>query len=158
MQQQGITLAAYPELASDPLCHRKCYELACESQQEMPATGVRTHQSFGQYAQQIFANSAFIPEAFFIALDQGRYVGVSALIDEYEDRTRLATDYTGVIPSYRRRGIATALKLCCIHYAHTHGAKTIITGNDATNPMYQLNAQLGFTPMPAELLFELKLP
>ncbi len=93
-----------------------------------------------------------------MALDQGRYVGVSALADEYEDRTRLATDYTGVIPSYRRRGIATALKLCCIHYAHTHGANTIRTGNDAANPMYQLNVGLGFKPVPSELLFELKLP
>lgn len=158
MQQQGITLAAYPELASDPLCHRKCYELACESQQSMPATGDRTHRSCEQYVQQIFDNAEFIPEAFFVALDQGRYVGVSHLKNEYDDLTRLATDYTGVLPSYRRRGIATSLKLCCIHYAYTHGVKSIVTGNDATNPMYQLNLQLGFTPLPAELLFEMKLP
>lgn len=157
MRQQGITILTYPELVSDPLCHRKCYELASTSMQAMPAGGERTQQTFEQYEQQIFANAEFIPAAFFVALDQGRYVGVSHLKNEYDDLTRLATDYTGVIPSHRRRGIATALKFACIHYAHTHGVKTIVTGNDATNPMYELNRQLGFTPLPAELYFERKL-
>lgn len=156
MQQQGITILAYPQLADDPLCHRKCYELACESMKAMPASGDRTQQTFEQYELQIFANAEFIPAAFFVALDQGRYVGLSHLKNEYDDPTRLATDYTGVLPAYRRRGIATALKLHCLHYAYTHGVKTIVTGNDATNPMYQLNQQLGFTPLPAELYFELR--
>ena len=158
MHEQGITILAYPELAAaDPLCQRKCYDLKCESGNWVPATSTGTHQTFAQYVQQIFENSVFIPEAFFVALDRGRYVGVSALCDEHEDRQRLATDYTGVIPSHRRRGIATALKLCCIQYAKAHGVSTITTGNDDANPMYQINVALGFKPVPSELLFELRL-
>jgi mycothiol synthase len=157
MRQQGITIAAYPELAAaDPLCQRKCYEMQSESMVGMPRVTTQANRSCEQYVQQVFGNSAFIPEAFFIALDQGRYVGISALCDDHEDRTRLATDYTGVIPSYRQRGIATGLKLCCIEYAKAHGARTITTGNDSTNPMYQLNVALGFKPTPAELLFEMR--
>lgn len=157
MRQQGITIAAYPELAAaDPLCQRKCYEMQSESMTGMPRVTTQANRSCEQYVQQVFGNSAFIPEAFFIALDQGRYVGLSALCNEHEDRTRLATDYTGVIPSYRQRGIATALKLCCIQYAKAHGARTIVTGNDETNPMYQLNLTLGFKPTPAELFFEMR--
>ncbi|MFN8493741.1 MAG: GNAT family N-acetyltransferase [Caldilineaceae bacterium] len=158
MRQQGITILPYPELAAaDPLCQRKCYAMQSESMVGMPKVTTQANRSCEQYVQQVFGNSAFIPEAFFIALDQGRYVGLSALCDEHEDRTRLATDYTGVIPSHRRRGIATALKLCCIQYAQAHGARTITTGNDSTNPMYQINVALGFKPAPAELLFEMKL-
>ncbi len=41
MRQQGIELVTYPELADDPLCHRQCYALACESQQAMPARASR---------------------------------------------------------------------------------------------------------------------
>ena len=157
MRQQGITILAYPELAAaDPLCQRKCYAMQDESMTGMPGVTTQTNRSFEQYVQQVFGNSAFIPEAFFIALHQGRYVGLSALSDEHEDRARLATDYTGVIPSYRRRGIATALKLCCIQYAKVHGARTIATGNDGTNPMYQLNTALGFKPGLSELFFELR--
>jgi len=106
--------------------------------------------------QQIFENAAFIPEAFFVALDQGRYVGMSNLTNENDDPTRLATDYTGVLPSHRRRGIATALKLHCLEYAKANGVKMITTSNDSTNPMYQLNLELGFKPTPAALYFELR--
>lgn len=159
MRQQGITILAYPELAAtDPHCQRKCYAMQGESMTGMPAGGERTRQSFEQYVQQIFENAAFMPEAFFVALDQGRYVGLSNLTNGNDDPTRLTTDYTGVIPSHRRRGIATALKLRCLQYAKANGAKTIVTSNDATNPMYELNLKLGFKPMPAALYFELRLP
>ena len=163
MRQQGIKIVAYLELAAtDPLCQRKCYEMQGESMREslrdVPAGGERTRQSFKQYVQQNFENPAFIPAAFFVALDQGHYVGVSNLTNEDDDPTRLTTDYTGVIPSHRRRGIATALKLRCLQYAKTNHAKTIITSNDSTNPMYRLNMDLGFKPTPAELYFELRLP
>ncbi|MCB0110329.1 MAG: GNAT family N-acetyltransferase, partial [Caldilineaceae bacterium] len=99
MAQQGITIVAYPELAAtDPLCHRKCYALQGESMTGMPAGGERTRQSFEQYVQQIFENAAFIPATFFVALDQGRYVGLSNLTNENDDPIRLTTDYTGVLP------------------------------------------------------------
>lgn len=159
MRQQGITILAYPELAAmDPHVQRKCYAMQGESMTGMPASGERTRQSFEQFVQQIFESAAFIPEAFFVALDQGRYVGLSNLTNENDDPTRLTTDYTGVIPSHRRRGIASALKLRCLHYAKTNGVQTMVTSNDATNPMYQLNRELGFQPMPAAIYFELQLP
>ncbi len=50
---------------------------------------------------------------------------------------------------YRRRGIATALKLRTIDYAQQHGARSITTGNEENNPMYQINLALGFQPKPA---------
>lgn len=157
MRQQGITILAYPELAAaDPLCQRKCYAMQSESMTGMPRVTTQANRSFEQYVQQIFEKSSFIPEAFFVALDQGRYVGLSNLTNENDDPTRLSTDYTGVVPSYRRRGIATALKLRCLQYAKAHGARTLVTGNDETNPMYQLNLTLGFKPTPAELFFEMR--
>jgi GNAT superfamily N-acetyltransferase len=159
IRSQGIAIVAYPDLvATHPLYQRNCYALRCESIQDMPgATGTRTNQSFEQYVQQVFERSEFIPEAFFVALDQGQYVGVSYLVDEHEDRERLVTAYTGVIPSHRRRGIATALKLCSIRYAKASGAKTITTDADEGTPIYQINRGLGFKPLRSELLFEMGL-
>jgi GNAT superfamily N-acetyltransferase len=158
VRRQGIEIVAYPELVKrDPNCHRKCYDLTWASIQAMPATGQRTRQSFEQYLQQTFEDPKNIPDGYFIALDGSRYVGESSLYDEYEDAEHLGVGYTGVIPEYRRRGIATALKVHCIQYAKEHGAKSISTGNDETNPMYQINLRLGFIPLPGELLFELKL-
>ena len=56
---------------------------------------------------------------------------------------------TGVVRAYRRRGIATALKVRTIQYAQTVGAETIVTSNEENNPMNILNRKLGFEPMPA---------
>jgi len=54
---------------------------------------------------------------------------------------------TGILPEYRRRGIATALKMKTIEYAHKHGFRRILTNSE--NPAMQaLNAKLGFRPGP----------
>lgn len=105
----------------------------------------------------MFAADHFLPEAYFVAVVDGELVGESNLFKDGDDLTDLLTDYTGVIPSHRRRGIATALKVRVIQWAQANGVKTIRTNNHETNPMYQLNLQLGFTPRPGDLLFELKL-
>ncbi len=64
---------------------------------------------------------------------------------------------TGVARAYRRRGIATVLKLRTIQFAQEVGARWIETENEENNPMYQLNLKLGFRPIPAWLVYEKKL-
>lgn len=158
VRQQGIEIINYDALvARVPDWQQQCFEMHWASRQSMPATGTHTRQTFEQYVQQVFEHDKFMPSAFFVALDHGQVVGASNLINQYDDREHLHTDYTGVIPSHRRRGIATALKVRVIQQAQAQGVKTIRTGNHETNPMYQINLQLGFQPQPGELLFELKL-
>lgn len=158
VRQQGIEIINYDALvARVPDWQQQCFEMHWASRQSMPATGTHTRQTFEQYVQQTFVHKRFLPAMFFFALDQGELVGESSLLDQYDDLAHLHTDYTGVIPSHRRRGIATALKVRVIQQAQAHGVKTIRTGNHETNPMYQINLQLGFQPQPGELLFELKL-
>ena len=41
---------------------------------------------------------------------------------------------TGVLPGWRNRSIATALKLAGIRYAQSHNAKRLDTQNDARQP------------------------
>lgn len=158
LQEQGIEIVAYHELvARDPDFLRKFYDLSCLSMLDMPAGGVRTFPPFEHFARTRTQATSFLPDFFFMALDKGRYVGQSDLADEKQDRRHLGTGYTGVHPDYRRRGIATVLKARCIQRAKELGVKTIATGNDSTNPMYQLNLQLGFKPVPGDLLFEMRL-
>ncbi len=158
MSEQGIEIVTYAELAKvDPECHRHLYDLNWITIQDKPSTGTYTRQPFERFVKQEFGNPRFMPEGYFVALHNGRYVGECDIIDEQHDGENLETGYTGVHPDYRRRGIATALKLRCIQFAQEHGFKKIITDNDATNPMYQLNLQLGYKPTPGYLLFEMKL-
>lgn len=158
VQHQGIELVNYAAMVERvPDWQQQCFDMHWATRQDIPATGEHTRQTLEQYVQQAFEHDRFLPDAFFVALDQGQVIGVSNLINQYDDLTHLHTDYTGVMPSHRRRGIATALKVRTIRYAQSQGVKTIRTGNHEANPMYQINLQLGFQPQPGELLFEMRL-
>ena len=68
------------------------------------------------------------------------------------------TVFTGVVRSHRRRGIAKALKVLAIDYAHRQGYQLIKTDNEEHNPMFQINLALGFQPEPAILFFQKLVP
>lgn len=64
---------------------------------------------------------------------------------------------TGVRRAWRRRGLATALKLKSIEQAHREGATMIVTGNEERNPMLAINQRLGFVPKVTILQYEKRL-
>ena len=56
---------------------------------------------------------------------------------------------TNVYPEYRKRGIATALKILTIRFARQQRMQVIRTGNDSTNAsMLAINRKLGYKPEP----------
>ncbi|MEZ4736963.1 MAG: GNAT family N-acetyltransferase [Caldilineaceae bacterium] len=120
----------------------------------MPTVAEITERPYAEYSKR-FADPGFTPTAWMIATAPtnsdpiGPYVGMSTLWPDANDATRLWQGFTGVLPTYRRRGIATALKVHTINYAQRQGVKYIVTENAEENPMVQLNLQLGFVPQPA---------
>ena len=54
------------------------------------------------------------------------------------------TGMSGTVRSHRRRGLVTALKVKTIQLLKEQGYRWLQTDNDVTNPMYQLNLDLGF--------------
>jgi GNAT superfamily N-acetyltransferase len=56
----------------------------------------------------------------------------------------MTTGLTGVRRSARRQGIATALKVHAIEWSRQRGMRTIETGNEENNPMFDLNVRLGY--------------
>jgi len=158
VRQQGIEIISYGEMVKRiPDYRQRCYEMHWDSFQDVPATGTRTQPSFEHYVKQTFENPDFVPETYFVALDDDQLVGESNLIPNHDNSEQMITEYTGVVRSHRRRGIASALKVRVIESAKARGIKTIVAGNDSRNPMYELNLQLGFQPQPGELFFEKQL-
>jgi len=70
---------------------------------------------------------------------------------------QLHVAFTGVVPSHRRQGLATALKIMGINFAKKAGYKRIRTGNEENNPMLTLNKKSGFIELTASLAFEKRL-
>jgi mycothiol synthase len=154
----GIELVSLAELAErDPDWQRKIYELDWECTLDEPLPDTPTKPSFEHYAAEIFGNPDFWPPAWFIAIDGGRYVGMTAANRNRRHPAQLDTFFTATVRSHRRRGLATALKLRQLDYAQRHGYTRIKTDNEEHNPMYQINLALGFRPEPALLFFQKQL-
>lgn len=151
----GIIIKSLEEVsAAEPEWKRKLWQLEALLFEDVPSSDPITIDPFEIFVERELGSPNFRLDGHFIACDGDHWVGMTALWPSEVDSGMLYTGLTGVRREYRRRGIATALKLRAIDYARRRGAKTIETGNDEDNPMFRLNLELGFRPRPAWLAFE----
>lgn len=154
MHALGVQITTLAELQrEDSEWQRKMWDLDWELAQDVPSTDPFTRQPFDVFVERTLGAPNFLPDAQFIAIDDGRWVGMSALWKSLGDPKRLHTGFTGVARTHRRKGVATAMKVEAIRFARVYGAEIIDTDNEENNPMYQLNLQLGFQPRPAILFY-----
>ena len=156
---QGIlltTLAA--ERERDPEALRKAYELQQACGRDVPAVGQPTDTTFEMFVAHDIAAPTALLDAFFLAKDGDRYVGVSLLQRRLAQPEVLSQHLTGLLREYRGRGIAMALKLQTVTYARAHAYREIRTNNDSRNrPMLRINEAMGFVKEPAWITFEKRL-
>ena len=142
---QGIAIVTLAEeSARNPDYLRDLCDLHNLVEADVPRAGYFTPAPYQEFADD-FAREGVLPDAYFLAKDGDRWVGVSYLTKMDGDPHTLEVGLTGVRREYRRRGIATALKLRTIGFARNHGYHAIETGNDSTNqPILALNRSVGF--------------
>lgn len=158
VEQSGIAVHTLDELrAADPDWVHKAYELEWGCLQDVPSVDGFTKQPFEAWQKRLLDSPNFMPQAWFIAVDGDDWVGLSCLWRNSTSSHKLGTGLTGVLRSHRRRGIATAMKVRALAFARDFGATEVDTDNEENNPMLQLNYQLGFRSMPAELTLHRKL-
>ena len=87
-----------------------------------------------------------------VAVKDGQYIG-STDIEVYpkSEPHKGWTGGLGVIREFRRKGVATALKIKAIEALLKKGITEIRTDNEENNPMYKINIALGFKPVPFSL-------
>lgn len=150
VENSNIQIKSLAELIQlDSEWQRHLYDLDAILTGDIPTLQPITFITFEEYVRQFLEGALFLPEGMFVALDGEQYIGISILEKDLADPTHLNTGLTGVKREYRRRGIATALKVKALEFAKAYGALTIETGNEENNPMFQINLQLGFKPIPA---------
>lgn len=144
----GISIRSLAELADDPLRNQKLHELMWQLIQDVPGAEEATQMTLEQWQAATLEAETTLPEGFLVALDGENYVGVTELMRDRASDT-LITGLTGVLPAYRRRGIATALKVRAIAFARAKGNPYIKTQNEVQNrPMLSINERLGFERLP----------
>jgi GNAT superfamily N-acetyltransferase len=151
LNDSGITITTYADLAGDPDRLVKLYELDWALWQDVPFGQPVAKRTLEQFTATEVNHPSSLHDACFIAVKDGEYIGYSRLIggpDGYN------TDMTGVLRTYRSIGLATLLKLYGIRYTQEHGAHNLSAVNDAVNvAMLGLNQKLGFVRVGALVRF-----
>ena len=153
--QDGAMILTLNQLkAGVPDWKRRLRDLRWAIAQDVESTDPFSKPTIDEFEEMVLNDPALDENAFFVALNAaGDLIGMSNLWRNDPSGKRLDTGLTGVVRSYRRRGIATALKQRTVLYAKSSGAATIETSNEEGSAMYALNLKLGFKPGPAWLDF-----
>jgi GNAT superfamily N-acetyltransferase len=152
LTSEGISITTFAEeSARDPGCVEKLYAFTTLLTQDDPARGAFLPPAYNAREALLWMKMPYVlPDAFFIAKRGDEYVGVSDVSLFEAIPGGLTQGFSGVKRDYRRRGLATALKLSGVLYAQTHGYQVIQTLNKPEQTAIRaLNEKLGF-----ELLYE----
>lgn len=155
VQQQGIRFVTLTEvMQADPNWQHNIWQLFGQIERDIPMPHPEPPTPFEEYAN-YYQGDDFRPDSWAIAVDEAAgYVGMCVVNVMRKRPYGLFAGITGVVRSHRRRKIATALKIRSIQYAQQNGFTTIYTNNEENNPMFQLNLDLGFEPIPAWAYYE----
>jgi GNAT superfamily N-acetyltransferase len=128
-----------------------------EERQRAPNVAQRLHSLYNAVLNDNYAPLTFqefikrldrpriMPQGFFVAREGENLIGLSTLAYIDGDTEQALQHWTGVLPNYRRQGIATALRVCAIDAAQRLGYQGLITYTDHSDPvMLALNEKLGF--------------
>ena len=130
--------------------HRKgAYAVAVAALPDMATAGAAQARPYDEWVEQELAGAAVV----FAVLEDGLVVGYASLQTFGEDSTRLEHGFTGVLPDYRRRGIATRLGEAQVAWAAERGFEELITTTGVTNAALRAQkAKLGYEERPGPIL------
>jgi len=94
------------------------------------------------------ASGTFRPDSWWLPLWKGNNIGCILMNDSIVDEQAALIVYLGVIPRWRRRGLARAMIHHALQYAYQRGMKKISLAADSRNtPAVKLYRQEGFIPI-----------
>ena len=142
------------EMKNFPNHLKKLEKLEWTLDQDIPhPDGIKpTRMPFEQWKKVVldFYNNSYGVD--IVAVKDEQYIG-STDIEVYpkSEPYKGWTGGLGVIREFRRKGIATVLKVKAIEALLKKGVTEVRTDNEENNPMYKINVALGFKPVPFSL-------
>lgn len=142
----GVTFTTLAEEGADRRdVQERVYRLELAASRDAPRMGTMTAISFEQYSEHTFHDPRYDPEATFLARVGEEYVAMSTLHHWPAEPTTLMVGFTGTLPAYRGRGLASELKRRAVVFARARGYRYLWTFNDSGNPrIWAINQKLGF--------------
>ena len=145
LQAANIRIRTVDELRTDPDRDRKLYDLIAEIREDVLLPESPTRVDFQRFVDSFVKHPSYDPDAAFVAMREGEYLGYSDLRDDGADG--LYGGLTGVLRTYRRQGVALALKRWGMRYGRLQGCRRIRTFCASENlAMCAINRKCGFFP------------
>jgi len=120
------------------------FESTSEISEDVPNPYPSDRMNLDQYRVLLRNEAIYKLDLMFVAMDGPRIVGYTRLTPHTVRPDLVSTGLSGVVRSHRRRGIMLGLKLWSIQVLKERGYALLKTENDETNPMYQINLEVGF--------------
>jgi GNAT superfamily N-acetyltransferase len=142
----GIRITTLAAEGADRLeTRRRLYELSRITSEDAPRMGEYEPVSYQEFVDIDVEGPTVLPDAIFLAVSGENLVGWTTLQRLRGLPDSLDIGFTGTLPEFRGRGIASELKRRAVEYARDHGYRYILTGNDSLNPrIWAINEKLGF--------------
>ncbi|MDJ0663332.1 MAG: GNAT family N-acetyltransferase [Acidimicrobiia bacterium] len=156
VEAQGIALSTLADLDEGDWPERlhPVYQRLVADQ---PAPDPPRLDTLAEWLEGVIGSPDFESSLWVVARDGEDIVGLSQAAANSATPTLAYFGLTGVDRNYRRRGIATALKVELLSILKDRGIVRIDTANEENNPMYRINLGLGFVPRPDWVMYERKL-
>ena len=156
VEATGIRFFSLADVGDTEEARRKLHAVNTAVSADSPGSD-GSFPSFEEFNNMFNTVSWFRAEGQILAADEDEYIGLAA-VGYFVETNSMYNMITGVLPDYRGRKIAQALKLLTIRCAKAFGAATIRTNNDSENaPMLAINRKLGYKPLPGKYLLHKQL-
>lgn len=148
----GLRFLTMADAGDTPDARRALWELERTIGRDIPGGSEATVMPFETYSERFLDAPGYDAALQFIAADgpgeHATWVGL-ARCEVPAESDGYYNGVTGVLPAWRNRGIALALKLLMIRAAKARGAPYLRTNNDSENhPMLAVNRKLGYHAEP----------
>lgn len=141
------------KIRNDNLVVATIFDVQWSLELDVPLDETLTRPSLHQWRKEVVDNEMYMGDASFLVMQDEEYVALTHVYKYSDDR--LYIEFTGVRPAFRRRGIATAMKVLSMQWGKDNGFKYMGTTNDAVNTgMLAINQQLGFVQRPTRIQIE----
>tara|TARA_A100001011_G_scaffold382532_1_gene452417 strand:- start:15282 stop:16244 length:963 start_codon:yes stop_codon:yes gene_type:complete len=161
LETQGIKFYdSKEEMTEFPNHYKKLEELDWKYSQDFPIPdGIEhTRSPFEHYMKLINDYYENCYGVHIVAVMNKKYIGSTDLeVYHKAEPYKAWTEGLGVLKEFRRKGIATALKIKAIEKLLKKGVKEVRTDNEENNPMYKINVALGFKSVPSSLEYMKKI-
>ena len=157
-RSHGIRLVGLAGLVRDQAdCMERYWRFDTSIGLGIPGPEPPTPRPLETFSRQKLENPGFASAVTHVAVHGDEWAGVSELKIDPGQPEIGSTGLTGVARPWRRKGLATALKLKVLRQARAKGVRRVITDNGENSPMFQINLRLGFKAKPAWLGWQLNL-